>query len=82
MATLYVKDVPEPLYRALKDRAARNGRSISAEVRQILEGMVPPKRSRAEVFASIEKLQEKIARDVKGRWIDVTASIREDRDTR
>jgi len=82
MATLYVKDVPDPLYRALKERAARNGRSISAEVRQILETTIPPKRSRAEVVAAIERLQEKIARDVKGRWIDVTASIREDRDSR
>jgi plasmid stability protein len=82
MATLYVKDVPDPLYRALKDRAEKNGRSISAEVRQILETAVPPKRSRAEVYASMEKLREKIARDVKGRWIDITAAIREDRDTR
>jgi plasmid stability protein len=82
MATLYVKDVPDSLYRALKDRADRNGRSISAEVRQILEMTVPPRRSRSEVVAAIEKLQEKIARDVKGRWIDVTASIREDRDSR
>jgi len=82
MATLYVKEVPDALYRALKERAARNRRSISAEVRHILEITVSPRRSRAEVFASIEKLQEKIARDVKGRWIDITASIRDDRETR
>jgi plasmid stability protein len=82
MATLYVKDVPPGIYRALKDRAKRNGRSISGEVRQILELFLPPKRSRAEVVDSTRQLQEKIARDVQGRWIDITASIRDDRDSR
>jgi plasmid stability protein len=82
MATLYVKDVPPGIYRALKDRAKRNGRSISGEVRQILELFLPLKRSRAEVVDSTRQLQEKIARDVQGRWIDITASIRDDRDSR
>ena len=36
MATLYVKDVPDDLYKALQARAKANGRSLSAEVRIIL----------------------------------------------
>jgi plasmid stability protein len=82
MPTLYVKDVPAGIYRALKDRAKRNGRSLSAEVRQILEGTVPPKRTRAEVVEATRRLHDKIAKDVQGRWIDITASIREDHESR
>ena len=82
MATLYVKDVPDSVYRALKERAKKSGRSLSAEVRQILQETVPPKRSRAEVVASIERLQRKIAREMKGKWLDPVQSIREDRDNR
>ncbi len=36
MATLYVRDVPEPLYKRLRARARRNGRSLNAEVLDIL----------------------------------------------
>jgi len=82
MATLYVKDVPDSVSRALQERAKKSGRSLSAEVRQILQETVPPKRSRAEVVASIERLQRKIAREMKGKWLDPVQSIREDRDNR
>jgi plasmid stability protein len=82
MATLYVKDVPEPLYRALKDRAKKEGRSISAEVRKILEAAVPPRRSQKEVIESIERIQARIAEQMKGRWLDPGQSIRDDRDSR
>ncbi len=34
--TLYVRDVPEPLYNRLRARARRNGRSLNAEVLDIL----------------------------------------------
>lgn len=37
MATLNVKNLPEALYRSLKDRAKRQRRSIAQEVVQILE---------------------------------------------
>jgi plasmid stability protein len=36
MATLYVRDVPEPLYERLRARARQNGRSLNAEVLEIL----------------------------------------------
>jgi plasmid stability protein len=82
VATLYVKDVPDPLYRALKERAEKEGRSLSAEVRKILEAAVPPKRSRQEVVDSIRRLQERIAQEMKGKWLDPGQSIRDDRDNR
>jgi plasmid stability protein len=37
LATLHVRNVPDPLYDALRERAARNGRSIGAEVVVLLE---------------------------------------------
>jgi plasmid stability protein len=55
MATLIVRDVDEALVRALKARAAENGRSVEAEHRAILtETLAQPKRrSFAEVLASM-----------------------------
>jgi plasmid stability protein len=37
MPTLYVRDVPAHVYAALKQRAARNGRSIDTEALVMLE---------------------------------------------
>ena len=36
VATLYVRDVPAPLYERLRERARRNGRSLNGEVLEIL----------------------------------------------
>jgi plasmid stability protein len=41
MPTLYVENVPEALYDALRQRARGNRKSISAEVQAILEDNVP-----------------------------------------
>lgn len=41
MATLYVENVPDDVYRALKDRARLNRSSISAEVIALLAQNVP-----------------------------------------
>ena len=41
MAILYVENVPDDLYDALRKRAKQNHRSIAAEVRWILEQNVP-----------------------------------------
>ena len=32
MPTIHVRNVPEPVYEALRQRASRNGRSLNAEV--------------------------------------------------
>ena len=41
MATLYVENVPDTVYEALRGRAAANGNSISAEVLALLRRHVP-----------------------------------------
>ncbi|MCA1943446.1 MAG: Arc family DNA-binding protein [Yonghaparkia sp.] len=44
MATLTIRNLPEPVRRSLKERAAAHNRSMEAEVRSILENAVaaPP----------------------------------------
>ena len=41
MATLYVENVPEPVYKALRERAKKNRKSIAAEVIELLEQNIP-----------------------------------------
>ncbi len=41
MATLYVENVPEPVYKALRERARKGGTSIAAEVIALLKQFVP-----------------------------------------
>jgi plasmid stability protein len=43
MAAVTVRNLPEKTHRALKVRAAHNGRSTEAEIRVILEEAVSPK---------------------------------------
>ena len=42
MAMLTVRNLSDEVHRALRVRAARHGRSMEAEVREILEGAVAP----------------------------------------
>jgi plasmid stability protein len=41
MATLYVENVPDAVYKALRERARKNRKSIEAEVISLLEQNVP-----------------------------------------
>jgi plasmid stability protein len=41
MATLYVENVPDDLYEALRDRARQHRKSLAAEVLSLLEENVP-----------------------------------------
>jgi plasmid stability protein len=43
MPAVTVRNIPEKTHRALKLRAAKNGRSTEAEIRLILEESVSPK---------------------------------------
>ena len=43
MPAITVRNIPEKTHRALKLRAARNGRSTEAEIRMILQEPVLPK---------------------------------------
>jgi plasmid stability protein len=55
VASLIVRDIDDSLVRALKQRAARHGRSAEAEHREILSSVLrrPRKRHLAEVLAAV-----------------------------
>lgn len=60
MATLYVKDVPEELYKKLKEMAVRDRRSINAETIVLLESAIGYSgRAKDEIMASIEKIRSR-----------------------
>ncbi|HWS97921.1 MAG TPA: Arc family DNA-binding protein [Candidatus Methylomirabilis sp.] len=58
MATLYVENVPDELYEALRKRARSQKRSIAAEVITLLEQNVPTERELRERRAWIRRLQK------------------------
>jgi plasmid stability protein len=58
MATLYVENVPDDLYEALRSRAKARRRSIAAEVLAMLEQHVPT----AQELKTRQELVQKILR--------------------
>ena len=60
MATLYVENIPDNLYEALRDRARQNRKSIAAEVLSLLEDNVVTAeelKRRREFVNSVRKMQ-------------------------
>lgn len=55
MATLHIRDLDDDVAQGLRERAARNARSMEAEVRALLAAAIakPRRRSFAEVLASM-----------------------------
>ena len=97
MPNLSIKDVPEPLAEALRQRAARNHRSLQGELMAIITEAVQPAATRApgavnpplQGWRRGTRTIEEIARDrfakypepVRGGPLGVDI-IREDRDSR
>jgi len=74
--SLSIKDVPDSLARALRERAARNHRSVQGELMHILEGALADRPFRAqELVKRIQALGLQTE-------ADGTATIRRDRDRR
>jgi len=60
MATLYVENVPDDVYRALRKRARVRNKSIAAEVISLLKENVPTEaelRRRQKAFDELAKLR-------------------------
>jgi plasmid stability protein len=74
--TFSIKDVPEELAQALRERAARNHRSLQGELMHILETAVGPKPFR------VRDLHERIKALGLTAPSESAAMIREDRDHR
>jgi plasmid stability protein len=60
MATLYVENIPDELYEALRGRAHQNRKSIAAEVLSLLEESIPTAqelKSRQEFVRRLRRLR-------------------------
>jgi len=57
MATLYVENIPDELYDALRKRARLNRKSIAAEIVALLEENVPTARQLKARRASFRRLE-------------------------
>ncbi|HTR64654.1 MAG TPA: hypothetical protein VMH85_02695 [Terriglobales bacterium] len=60
MATLYVENVPDDLYEALRKRARENRKSIAAEVVSLLEQNIPTQaelKRRRRFYDRLKELQ-------------------------
>ncbi len=56
MATLWIKNVPAPLAAQLNERAERNGRSLQAELRAILDEVVRKEDAVEALSRAVKKL--------------------------
>ncbi len=60
MGQLIVRDVDEDIARALKERAAANGRSAEAEHRMILREVLQPRTEMADFAAAAARLRARL----------------------
>jgi plasmid stability protein len=90
MSNLSIKNVPEAWAEALRQRAARNHRSLQGELMAILEqALVEPGPERLRGARQGWKTVEQVAAELRARYPDPIADqsnsidlIREDRDSR
>lgn len=59
MPSVTVRNVPEEVHRAIRVRAARHGRSIEAEMRDILEAAVKPQ-GRVKLGSLLSEIGRKV----------------------
>ncbi|HKS81957.1 MAG TPA: hypothetical protein VJR23_10680 [Candidatus Acidoferrales bacterium] len=80
MATLYVENVPDEIYEALRNRARARRRSIAAEVVSLLEENIPTERELRARRNFLRKLQDSLARrKPAGNFASTEQTLREDR---
>ena len=82
MATLYVENVPDDVYKALRKRARQNGTSMAAEVIGLLKQFVPTEaelKRRREFYDRMAELRAKPPL-TPGPFPSAEETIREDRE--
>jgi plasmid stability protein len=82
MATLYVENVPDDIYQALRKRAKKNGNSMAAEVLAILRQSVPTEaglKRRREFYERMAEFRAKPSL-TPGPFASAEEMIREDRE--
>jgi len=82
MATLYVENVPDDLYEALRQRARSNRKSIAAEVVSLLEQNIPTAvelKRRRKAFEELKRIRSASPPGL-GPFSTAEEMIREDRE--
>lgn len=82
MATLYVENVPEAIYKALRARARKNRKSIAAEVIELLQQNIPTEeelKRRRKAFEGLARLRS-LQSPGAGPFPSSEEMIREDRE--
>ena len=82
MATLYVENVSDELYEALRAQAKSHRRSIAAEILALLQANVPTKKqlkARSDLLQRILRMREEAPRTA-GPFPSAEEMIREDRE--
>ena len=82
MATLYVENVPDDIYKALRKRAQANHKSIAAEVIALLKQNIPTEselKRRRDFYDRLAELRAKPPSGA-GPFPSAEEMIREDRD--
>ncbi len=82
MATLYVENVPEDIYKALRERARKNRKSIAAEVISLLEQNIPTAEELRRRREFVRKLKQISSQEplTPGPFPSAEEMIREDRE--
>lgn len=82
MATLYVENIPDDLYEALRDRARQHRKSLAGEVLSLLEENVPTAaelRRRRQFLSRVQRIRSQ-KRSVSGGFPTTEQMQREDRE--
>jgi len=80
MATLHVRNVPAELHASVRELAARDRRSLNAQIVVLLEQAVQLRRSGDEAMAALERIRAVRLRDRGAGADQVVAWLRDDRD--
>lgn len=80
MTTLHVRNVPEKLYKRILKLAAEEGRSVTAEVVQLLKQGLQAREARSGAATLIERIRRQATKVALPKdWTDSTELLREDR---
>jgi plasmid stability protein len=83
MPTLYVENIPDELYEALRQRARQHRKSMAAEILQLLEENIPTAaelKRRQQFLKKVEQLQTRSLKSSPQKFPSTEEMVREDRE--
>ncbi len=83
MPTLYVENIPDELYEALRQRARQHRKSMAAEILQLLEENIPTAaelKRRQQFLKKVEQLRTRGPKPSLQKFPSAEEMVREDRE--